>query len=154
LKIHSEFRLSKGPKLLYFDQNLQSPLFIKKLAINLDGWVQVGVSDSSKIAKHYGCKFDDIILLEYNFETKSYNHEKIPIDLDNAPLRDILDAEAIKSYTNIRKPRDILLDFEHKSPILYNLTNLKQLNQLLSHGRIIIVEVSKAEDDYQCDNLN
>lgn len=86
----SEFRLSKGPKLLYFDQNLQSPLFIKKLAINLDGWIQVGVSDSSKIAQSYSCKFDDIILLEYNFETKSYIHEKIPINLDNAPLKDVL----------------------------------------------------------------
>jgi hypothetical protein len=64
--------LSKGPKLLYFDQNLQSPLFIKKLAINLDGWIQVGVSDSSKIGQAYGCKFDDIVLLEYDFDAKKY----------------------------------------------------------------------------------
>jgi hypothetical protein len=50
LKFNSTFRLSKGPKLLYFDQNLQSPKFLKKLAVNLDGWIQIGVSDSSKIA--------------------------------------------------------------------------------------------------------
>jgi hypothetical protein len=33
------------------------------------------------------------------------------MNIDDNPLKDILDAEAIKSYTNIRKPRDILLDF-------------------------------------------
>lgn len=57
MKTKSEFRLSKGPKVLYFDQNLQAPLFLKKLAVNLDGWAKVGVTDSYKIAAHFKAKF-------------------------------------------------------------------------------------------------
>lgn len=50
-----------------------------------------------------------------------------------------MNLKEIKSYTDIRKPRDILLDFEHRNPIIYNLTNSKQINQLISHGRIIVL---------------
>ena len=90
---------------------MQSPLFLRKLAINLDGWIQVAVSDSSKIAATYESWFEDLVLLEYDFEQKVYTHQKIPLNLDKNPLREVLDNPLITSYTNIRKPRDILLDF-------------------------------------------
>ena len=57
LQTNSEFRLSKGPKLLYFDQNLQSPLFLKKIAVSLDGWFKIAVSDSPKMVEQYKSKF-------------------------------------------------------------------------------------------------
>ena len=72
LQIHSDFRLSKGPKLLYFDQNLQSPLFLKKLAVRLDGWFRIGVSDSPKMVAQYKSSFEKLLLFEYDFESQKY----------------------------------------------------------------------------------
>ena len=69
--------------MLYFDQNLQSPLFIKKLAVSLDGWFKVGVSDSPRMAGHFRSSFDELIILEYDFETKKYEHSKITFKIDN-----------------------------------------------------------------------
>jgi len=63
LGTNSEFRSAKGPKIIYFDQNLQSPLFIKKLAVNLDGWMQVAVSDSNKMAMSFNAKYEDVLLI-------------------------------------------------------------------------------------------
>ena len=45
LQNSSEFRSAKQPKLLYFDENLLSPIFIKKLAALLDGRINIGLSD-------------------------------------------------------------------------------------------------------------
>jgi len=50
------------PKLLYFDQNLQAPLFLKKLAVNLDGWIEIGVTDSNQIASRLKTSFEEILL--------------------------------------------------------------------------------------------
>jgi hypothetical protein len=52
---------------LYFDQNLQAPLFLKKLAVKLDGRIKIGVTDSYKLLKKYNSQFENIILLEYDF---------------------------------------------------------------------------------------
>jgi hypothetical protein len=51
---------------------LQAPLFIKKLAVNLDGRIKVAVSDSIKLASAFSCKFEDLALLEYDFEFGKY----------------------------------------------------------------------------------
>ena len=73
----SEFRLSKIPKLLYFDQNLQAPLFLKKAAVRLDGWFKVGVSDSPKMVAKFKSSFDKLILLEYDFEGNQYESQSV-----------------------------------------------------------------------------
>jgi hypothetical protein len=65
-------------------------------------------------------------------------------------MKSIVNNQIIKSYTDIRKPRDILLDFEHKSSVIYNVTNLKQINQLISHGRIILLQVSNLAKGFDC----
>jgi len=59
--------------LLYFDQNLQSPIFIKKLAARLDGRIKVGVTDNFKLAKKYELKTDSLVLMEYNFVKEAYD---------------------------------------------------------------------------------
>lgn len=56
LETKSEFRTAKKAKLLYFDQNLQAPMFLKKLAARLDGRIKVGVTDNFKLAKKYNLK--------------------------------------------------------------------------------------------------
>ncbi len=68
LQIKSDFKVSKLPKLLYFDDNLLAPLFLRKMAALLDGKIFVGVTDDTKIAKGYQAQFDTIILLQYDFE--------------------------------------------------------------------------------------
>jgi hypothetical protein len=143
LKLNSQFRLSKGPKLIFFDLNLQSPLFLKKLAVGLEGWVQVGVSDSSRLAASFNAKWEDLVFLEYDFQSGKYDIQKIQYDPEDA-VDDVLNAKSIKSYTSIRKPRDILLDFEHRTSLVYNLSSLKQVNQLISHGRIIVLQISNS----------
>lgn len=75
----SEFRTSKKAKLLYFDQNLQSPLFVKKLAARLDGKIKVGVTDNFKLAKKYNLQTDSFVLMEYNFIKKAYDSSQISI---------------------------------------------------------------------------
>jgi hypothetical protein len=75
LQIRSDFRLSKAPKLLYFDQNLQSPLFLKKMAVRLDGWFKVGVTDEPKLVAKFKTSFERLILLEYNFESNEYESQ-------------------------------------------------------------------------------
>ena len=45
LQKSSQVKSSKQPKILYFDENLLAPPFIKKLAAILDGKITVGVSD-------------------------------------------------------------------------------------------------------------
>lgn len=45
LQKSSEIRSAKQPKLLYFDENLLAPPFIKKLSALLDGKITIGVSD-------------------------------------------------------------------------------------------------------------
>ena len=59
--------------MLYFDQNLQSPIFIKKLAARLDGRIKVGVTDNFKLAKNYELNTDSLVLMEYNFVKKAYD---------------------------------------------------------------------------------
>ena len=108
LQLDSEFRLSKIPKLLYFDQNLQSPLFLKKLAVRLDGWFKVGVTDSPRIAAQYKSTFDKFLLFEYDFEANKYEIQEIGFSSD---VKRVLKNKIIRSYTEIRKPRDILFDF-------------------------------------------
>ena len=85
------------PKLLYFDQNLQSPLFLKKIAVNLDGWFKVGVSDSPRIAAQYKTSFDKLLLFEYDFEAQKY--EVREISYSEADVKRLLKSKAIKSYT-------------------------------------------------------
>lgn len=77
LEIKNEFRTSKKAKLLYFDQNLQSPIFIKKLATRLDGKIKVGVTDNFKLAKKYNLEADSLVLMEYNFIKKDYDLSSI-----------------------------------------------------------------------------
>ena len=36
----------------------------------------------------------------------------------------------------------MMLDFEHRDATVYNMSTLSELNQLITHGRIIIMEVS------------
>lgn len=45
LQNSSDFKSSKLPKLLYFDENLLAPLFLRKIAALLDGKFTVGVTD-------------------------------------------------------------------------------------------------------------
>lgn len=51
-----------------------------------------------------------MILFEYDFEKGKYTQQKLSYDINN-PLQSIVNSKIIKSYTDIRKPRDILLDF-------------------------------------------
>lgn len=84
--------------------------------------------------------FDKLLLLEYNFKDKKY--ESRTLNCENE-LSSILDSKVIKSYTQIRKPRDILLDFEHREALIYNITSIKQVEHLVSHGRIIVLQISE-----------
>lgn len=63
LQTTSDFKVSKLPKLLYFDDNLLAPLFVRKIAAMVDGKIFVGVTDDTEIAKSYGAEFDSIVLL-------------------------------------------------------------------------------------------
>ena len=125
---------------------------MKKLAVSLEGWFKIGVSDSPKMVQQFNSKFDELILFEYDFEKGKYTQQKLPFDIDN-PLKSVVNSKIIKSYTDIRKPRDILLDFEHKSSVIYNVTSLKQINQLISHGRINILQASNSASTYDCPAL-
>jgi hypothetical protein len=44
----------------------------------------IGVTDNSKILSKYGAKFDDLILLEYDFEAKNYDSTFIPFSQDTS----------------------------------------------------------------------
>jgi hypothetical protein len=59
----SQFRSAKKAKLLFFDQNLQAPLFLKKLAARLDGRIKVAVTDNYKLAKKFDTFCDSILLM-------------------------------------------------------------------------------------------
>lgn len=54
LQLNSDFKVSKLPKLLYFDENLLAPMFLRKIAAIMDGRIEVGVSDDTDIARKYG----------------------------------------------------------------------------------------------------
>lgn len=79
LEKKSEFTTSKKAKILFFDQNLQAPLFLKKLAARLDGRIKVGVTDNFKLAKRYDALVDSVLLMEYNFDSGEYDTVKIPL---------------------------------------------------------------------------
>ena len=83
LQFKSDFKTSKLPKLLYFDDNLLAPMFLRKVAAFLDGRIYVGVTDDTLIAKKYKADYDSLILLEYDFETEQYSHRNIPFDSEN-----------------------------------------------------------------------
>jgi hypothetical protein len=57
LQKDSSSRFSKQPKLLFFDENLLAPLYLKKLAVNLDGRITIGVSDNHQIVKKFNANF-------------------------------------------------------------------------------------------------
>ena len=141
LEGRSEFKVSKQAKLLYFDDNLLSPLFLKKLASILDGRVQIGVTDDPTIVKKFGGSFGDLILLEYDFEERKYRHSQIEFDPEN-PIQSIKEDDSIIHYYEVKKSRDMMLDFEHKEPSIYNFSTIHQVNNLISHGRMILLEVS------------
>ena len=88
-------------------------MFIKKLGVRLDGWFKVGVSDSPKMAAKYKTSFDKLLLFEYDFDAGTYQTVEIPFAHDNE-LHSVLKNKLIKSYTDIRRSRDILFDFEHR----------------------------------------
>jgi hypothetical protein len=77
LEVRNEFRTSKSAKILFFDQNLQSPLFLKKLAARLDGRIKVGVTDNFKLAKKYDAFTDALLLMEYNYFNETYDTKKV-----------------------------------------------------------------------------
>lgn len=83
LEKKGEFRTSKKAKILFFDQNLQAPLFLKKLAARLDGRIKVGVTDNFKLAKKYDALVDAVLLLEYNFDSGDYDTTKISLEEGN-----------------------------------------------------------------------
>ena len=60
-----------------FDQNLQSPLYLKKLAGRFDGEIKFGVTDDYKIAKKYNSFYDSLLFMEYDFLTQTYKTQKI-----------------------------------------------------------------------------
>lgn len=63
LEMKSQFRSAKKAKILFFDQNLQSPLYLKKLAARVDGRIKVGVTDNFKLAKKYDALVDSLFLM-------------------------------------------------------------------------------------------
>ena len=77
-----------------------------------------------------------MILLEYNFATGKYDTTLLKQDIDS-PLEKT--EEQIQDYLSLRIYRDILLDFEHRNAIIYNISNPKLINQLVSYGRIILL---------------
>lgn len=83
LQIKSDFKVSKLPKLLYFDDNLLAPLFLRKMAAFLDGKIFVGVTDDTIISKKYNAEFDSIILLEFDYETEKYVQTSLPFNSEN-----------------------------------------------------------------------
>jgi hypothetical protein len=98
---------------LFFDQNLQAPLFLKKLAARLDGRIKIGVTDNFKLAKKYDALVDSVLLMEYNFDSGEYDTSKIPLE-ENNELQSVLNNEQIARYLKLKKYRDIMLDFEHR----------------------------------------
>jgi hypothetical protein len=83
LEKNNSFAFSKKAKVLFFDQNLQSPLYFKKLAARFDGEIKFGVTDDYKIAKKYNAFYDSLLLMEYDFLSQSYKTQKISFDEGN-----------------------------------------------------------------------
>jgi len=63
LQEESSFKVSKQPKLLYFDENLLAPLFLRKLSALMDGKIEVAVTDDPPIIKKYDTNYDSLIFL-------------------------------------------------------------------------------------------
>ncbi len=138
---------------MFFDQNLQAPLFLKKLAARLDGRIKIGVTDNFKLAKKYDALVDSVLLMEYNFDSGEYDTSKIPLE-ENNELQSVLNNEQIARYLKLKKYRDIMLDFEHRESPVYNISSLSELNQLMTYGRIIILQISSDAQTYNCPALN
>lgn len=112
LRLNSEFKADRKPKLLYFEENLLAPQFIRKLTSMLEGRVDVGLTDDLSLAKDPTSSYDDIFLYEYNYASKAYDIRKITYDIDS-PIETLLQDPTLNEYKTIKKNRDILLDFEH-----------------------------------------
>jgi hypothetical protein len=110
LEKKNDFRTGKKAKLLFFDQNLQAPLFLKKLAARLDGKIKVGVTDNFKLAKKFDAYIDSVMLMEYNFVTGDYDTTKITFEEGNE-IKSILSHPTLIRYSKLKKYRDIILDF-------------------------------------------
>ena len=95
LKLNSEFKSARKPKLLYFDENLLAPPFLKKLTALLDGRMDVGVTDDLTLLKKNSPSYDEVFLLEYDYSTKAYDVRKLKYDIDDA-INTILEDRSVK----------------------------------------------------------
>lgn len=103
------------------------------------------------MAAQFKSDFEKLVLLEYNFKDLKYDAKILNSENE---LESVLENKVIKSYTQIRKPRDILLDFEHREALIYNITNLKQVENILSHGRMIVLQISEESNSFVCPSLS
>lgn len=46
-----------------------------------------------------------------------------------------------------------MLDFEHSEIPVYNMSTLSEINQLITHGRVIVFEVSQEIGSYYCPSV-
>ena len=97
LKLNSEFKSARKPKILYFDENLLAPPFLKKLGAMLDGRMDVGVTDDVTLLKKQTPSYDEIFLLEYDYSTKAYDVRKVEYNIDDQ-INSILQDSSVKQY--------------------------------------------------------
>lgn len=50
----------------------------------------------------------------------------------------------------MKKFRDIVLDFEHSGNQYYNFSSVKEVWNLQTHGRIILLEISQSGEEFIC----
>ena len=68
-----------------------------------------------------------------------YNEEK--------SIPSLQDHRKINEYLRSKKIRDLILDFEHKEHTIYNFSEIRQINNLIAHGRMILLEISKDQEN-------
>ena len=67
-----EFLDHKTTKVIYFDENLLKPPYLKKLALVFYNWIDFAVCDNKQILQRYNMGFGKMLILHYDHFSEAY----------------------------------------------------------------------------------
>lgn len=67
-----EFLDGKGTKVIYFEENLLKPPFLKKLALVFYRRIDFSVCDNKGLLKKYRANLGGIVILNYDHQLETY----------------------------------------------------------------------------------
>ena len=91
-------------------------------------------------------------MFQFDFESGKYTHNVVEFDIDN-PIQSLKEQDEISQYLNMKKSRDMVLDFEHRNYTIYNFTTMYQVSNLIAHGRLVVIELSTESDSFSCNQI-